>query len=95
MVQYPQINQHDTPHKQNEELKSWLSWGAWIAQLVRHPTIDFSSGHELTVREFQPHVGLCADSVESAWDSLSLCPSPSFSLKINKLYQKNHNYLNR
>ena len=25
---------------------------------------DFSSGHELTVREFEPRVGLCADSSE-------------------------------
>ena len=29
---------------------------------------DFSSGHDLTVQEFEPHIRLCADSV----DSLSL-----------------------
>ena len=42
------------------------------------------------VCEFEPQVRLCDDSVEPAWDSLSLCPSPaglqvhthSFSLKI-------------
>ena len=61
------------------------SWGAWVAQ-----TLDFGSGPDLTVREFQPRVWLCADSVEPAWDSLSLslCPSParalSLSLKINQ-----------
>ena len=25
---------------------------------------DFGSGHDLTVREFKPHVGLCADGSE-------------------------------
>ena len=28
---------------------------------------DFCSGHDLTVCEFEPHIGLCADSLESAW----------------------------
>ena len=32
--------------------------GAWVAQLVKHPTLDFSSGHDLTVCETEPHVGL-------------------------------------
>ena len=36
--------------------------GAWVAHSVKCPTLDFSSGHDLTVREFEPHVGLCADS---------------------------------
>ena len=48
---------------------------------------DFGSGHDLAVRGFEPHVGLCADSAEPAWDFLflSLCTSPalSLSLKIN------------
>ena len=42
-----------------------------MAQSVKHPTLDFSSGHDLTVPEFEPHVGLHADSAEPAWDSLS------------------------
>ena len=52
---------------------------------------DFGSGHDLTVREFKPHVGLWADSAEPSWDSLSLlslCPllpsTRAFSLKIDK-----------
>ena len=32
---------------------------------------DFSSGHDLTVREFEPHIGLTAVSPELAWDPLS------------------------
>ena len=64
----------------------------WMAQSVERPPLDFSSGDDLTVRAFKPHIGLHADSVEPAWDSaslsLSLFPSPlvlAFSLEINKL----------
>ena len=72
--------------------------GAWMALLVKCSTLDFGSGHDLTVREFEPHVKLCTGCVESAWDSLSpSLPPPlplpcwctcvcalSLSLKINK-----------
>ena len=63
--------------------------GAWAAQSVEHPTLDFGCGRDLTVREFEPHLGLWADGAEPAKDSLSpsLCPLPclcSLSLKINK-----------
>ena len=46
-----------------------------MAQSVKCLTLAFRSGHDLTVCELQPHVGLCADSAEPAWDSL--CPSLS------------------
>ena len=59
-----------------------------MAYSVKRPTLDFGSGRDLEVRGLEPHVGLCADSEEAAWDSLSLslCPSHmlSVSLKINK-----------
>ena len=42
-----------------------------MAQSVKHPTLVFGSGHDLTVREFEPRIGLLADSVGRAWDSLS------------------------
>ena len=66
-------------------------WGAWVAQLVEHPTLGFSSDHHLLVCGFKPYVGLCTDGVEPVWDSplpLSL-PLPclhslSLSLKTNK-----------
>ena len=65
--------------------------GTWVTQLVKGPTLGFGAGHELTVHEFEPHIGLCSDSVEPAWDSLSpslplssfLSLSLSLSLKIN------------
>ena len=63
-------------------------WGAWVAQLVEHPTIDFSSGHDLTVCGIEPHVGLCTDSMEPTWDSLSPSlsapPLLEHSLSLNK-----------
>ena len=52
--------------------------------------LDFGSGHDLTVHEFKPHVGLWADSVEAAGNSLSpslSAPSPlmlTLSLSLSK-----------
>ena len=31
---------------------------AWVAQLVKRPTLDFTSGDDLTVHEFEPFIGL-------------------------------------
>ena len=45
--------------------------GACVAQLVKYPTLGFSSGCDLVVCGIEPHVGLCSDGVEPAWDSLS------------------------
>ena len=53
-------------------------WGAWVAQSAERATLDFGSGHDLVVRGIEPLIGLCADSVEPAWDSLS----PSLSLRL-------------
>ena len=41
-------------------------WGACVAQLVRRPSFDFGSGHDLIVHELEPHVGLCAGGAEPA-----------------------------
>ena len=53
-----------------------------MAQLVEHPTLDLSSGQELTVCGFEPCVGLRGDGSEPAWDSVS--PSLCTSLKMKK-----------
>ena len=45
--------------------------GTRVAQSVKCRTPGVGAGHDLTVREFEPHIGLCADSMEPAWDSLS------------------------
>ena len=45
--------------------------GAWVAPSVKCEALDFGSGHGLKVCEFEPGIGLHADSAEPAWDSLS------------------------
>ena len=62
-----------------------------MPQSVKHLTPDLGSGHDLTVHEFKPCLRLCANSVESAWDSLSLplsAPPPPRFLKVNILKKK-------
>ena len=49
---------------------------------------NFSSGHDLIAYEFEPRIGLCADSPESEacfrfCVSLSLCPSPTHALSLS------------
>ena len=66
--------------------KSVLSWGTWVAQLVKCQTLDLGLGHDHMVREFEPLTGLYADSMERAWGSVSpsLCLPSSLSFKIHK-----------
>ena len=64
-----------------------------MAQSIKHPTLSFGTGHDLMDCAFKPRIRLRADSVESAWDSVSsslplslpLPSSFSLSLKINRL----------
>ena len=65
--------------------------GAQVAQLVRHPTLDLSSGHDLE------HESPTWGSVLTAWSLLGILSLPfslplpcslSVSLKINKLFAK-------
>ena len=67
-------------------LKSY-SWGAWMAQLIKHQTLDLSSGRELTVQFAgrSPTSG-SALSAEPAWDSLSpsLSDPPPLPLSLSK-----------
>ena len=55
-----------------------------MAQSVKRPTLDFGSGRDLRVHECEPHVRLCADSAEPAWDSLSpsLSAPPPLMLSV-------------
>ena len=74
------------------------SRGTWVAPSVKRLTLDFGSGHGLTVCGIEPHVRLCTDSTKPAWDapplSISALPPPLLSLslflllKINKLKKK-------
>ena len=59
-----------------------------MVQLVKHLTLDFGSGHSLTVCEFEPRIGLHNGSVEPSWDILCVSLSPLLSaapqLEVNK-----------
>ena len=61
-----------------------------MAQVGEHPTLDFGSGHDLTVHGIKPHMGLWTGSAEPAWDflspplSLPLHCSCSLSLSLSK-----------
>ena len=49
---------------------------------------NFGSGHDLKVREFEPHVGLCADSSEPRARfgfciSFSFCSPPAHTLSLS------------
>ena len=55
-----------------------------MAQLGKRLTPDFGSAHDLMVCGIEPHVKLCADSMDSTRDSPSVSLSP---LAINKLKQ--------
>ena len=59
--------------EEKESVLKRLASGAsgWITS-GKHLTLDFGSGHDLTVCEFKPRIGLHTVSAESAWDSLSL-----------------------
>ena len=61
-------------------IKMWDWGGTWVAQLVKHLTVCFGSGHDLLVGKFKPHIELCANSMGPAWDSLSFSLSLSLSL---------------
>ena len=50
---------------------------------------DFGLGHDLTACQFEPRVGLCADSSQPGacfgfCVSLSLCPSPAHALSLSQ-----------
>ena len=56
---------------------------------------NFGSGHGLTVHEFEPRVGLCADSSKPGacfgfCVPLSLCPSPLFALCLSLSLKNQH-----
>ena len=50
-----------------------------MAQSVKHLTLDYDSGYDLMVCEFEPQLELCAGGTEPAWDPLSLSLSLSLS----------------
>ena len=42
----------------NLTLKREVPVGAWVVQLVKHPTLDFGSCHDVMFREIEPCIGV-------------------------------------
>ena len=62
---------HQTSHiKLRKLLRTPYSGGAWIPQLVKHLTLDFSSGHDPRVVRWSPASGSML-GMRPTWDSLS------------------------
>ena len=70
-----------------------LGQGAWVTQLVKHLTLGFGSGHDLTICEFESHNGLSAVSIEPASDPLSpsLSAPPQLMCMISRINIKKIN----
>ena len=73
----------------------WV-WEICVAQLVKHPTLDFGSGHDFMVHEIEPSVRLCIDCEEPVGIlsplSLSLSAPPSSRpLSLSKQTNKQTN----
>ena len=48
------------------KVKVAIDSGAWEAQSVKRLTLDFVSGHDLTVHGIDPSVRFCPDSADPA-----------------------------
>ena len=71
---YPFRGSQDTIYLKRPLDDQKQNWGAWVVQLVKRPTLDTGSGHDLTVGGNKPCIGLYAKNMEPAWDSLSAPP---------------------
>ena len=61
-------------HEGSQKVRATI-WGIWVV-------------HDLMLSKFKPHVRLCTDSMEPAWDSLSLLPPPTHALSLSlKIYK--------
>ena len=84
---YPKLSQairkrpfDNGTHRKLFLLEMEAFWGTWVAQSVKHQTLDFGSGHDLTVCGFEPCIGLYAVSMLGIVSSLPL--------KINEYFFK-------
>ena len=63
---------------------------AWVAQWIKHRTLDLGSGHDLGIMRLSPASGF-ALGMELAWDSLCpsvshIFPSPQLLVLVEELY---------
>ena len=64
--------------------------GTWLAQLVEHLTLDFGSGHDLSVMRLSLELGsaLSGNLLEILSLSPSLRPYPAHSLSLKQINKK-------
>ena len=86
--------QHQHSHTYDTIINTRKTRGAWVAQLVKHGTLDFHSGHNLTVVTLSPTSPGFLHAEHGACFrfslSLSLCFSPACTLS-QKTKQKQAN----
>ena len=75
-----------TPSRRRQPYKiNFQGWGTWVAQLVKHPTLDFGSDRDLPVRGIKPHLRLwIAQSLLGILPLLSAPPLCTLSLSLSK-----------
>ena len=72
--------------------------GAWVGRLVKHPTLDFNSGHDLIVMRMSPTLGgTCLRF--STWSLFEILPSspstpPPLACMLSLSLSKNKNKIN-
>ena len=62
-----------------------FSQGTWVAQTIKHLTLDIRLGADLTVDEIQSPLGFCAEDGACLGFSCSLSLSLSNTIKYNKI----------
>ena len=74
----------------NKNRQIYRDRGIGVAQSVKHLTFDLGSSHDLTVGDTEPRLRLCTDSMEPAWDSVSLTlyPSSAHTLSLSLSFSK-------
>ena len=60
-----------------------MSWGAWVTQSVERLTLDFDSGHDLTVHGIEPRFALHAEHGTCLKDSRFPSAPPPCSCSVS------------
>jgi len=51
------LSNKEIPGRETTTKSKMISWSTWVAQLVKRPTLDFGSGHDLRVVRSSPTSG--------------------------------------
>ena len=79
---------HMARHAHTERIRKRIFRGAWVAQSVKHPTLDFYLGNDLRALRLSPVLGSTL-GMKPAYDSLlfllplHLSPPPSHAHRLS------------